>query len=450
MSKINLRQSQNSRVFGVMSSSLPILPNVKESFPRPHNPQNIPMSRQLADDFMPLRNGISQSATMHPRAAVVGSSYSGYSASPFDSMSNHERQSMAAPFISQSSDVEVFQSLSDNTPGAHTEASWFPSSMDGLTVYTDNIAAADNQIQSVSSTVPSDEVAKQNDWWAEIMNDDWKDILDATAIDSHPKVMVQPSNSVASLPAVNQSASSHSGEICPVASPPNSSNASASKQRMRWTPELHECFVDAVNQLGGSEKATPKGVLKLMKVDGLTIYHVKSHLQKYRTARYKPELSEGTSEKRIATEELALDLKTSMGLTEALRLQMEVQKRLHEQLEIQRKLQLRIEEQGKYLQMMFEKQCQSSSKKVQDPSSGDTTANPSSNLNQSANMDGGAASEQNRSGDSPWTAELGERSSQLGVTQKLVEIDSDSEAAPDAPDDGSNGSQEKRRKLQDS
>ncbi|KAM3236503.1 hypothetical protein P3L10_016540 [Capsicum annuum] len=51
----------------------------------------------------------------------------------------------------------------------------------------------------------------------------------------------------------------------------------------------------------------------------------------------------------------SLDLKTTMGITEALRLQMEVQKQLHEQLEIQRKLQLRIEEQGKYLEMMIER-----------------------------------------------------------------------------------------------
>ncbi|XP_023636842.1 protein PHR1-LIKE 1 isoform X2 [Capsella rubella] len=141
----------------------------------------------------------------------------------------------------------------------------------------------------------------------------------------------------------------------------SSSSVATSKQRMRWTPELHEAFVEAVNQLGGSERATPKAVLKLLNNPVLTIYHVKSHLQKYRTARYKPETSEVTGEpqekKMTSMEDIkSLDMKTSVEITQALRLQMEVQKRLHEQLEIQRTLQLQIEKQGRYLQMMFEKQ----------------------------------------------------------------------------------------------
>ncbi|XP_058082425.1 protein PHOSPHATE STARVATION RESPONSE 3-like [Magnolia sinica] len=148
-------------------------------------------------------------------------------------------------------------------------------------------------------------------------------------------------------------------------SPSTSVAAALNKPQLRWTPELHEHFVEAVNKLDGAEnehiissfpfsfflfcqvrsvlwtgsKATPKGILKQMNAQGLTIYHVKSHLQKYQFAKYLPEAKE---EKKASSEDMkgaSIGTKSDpriqrgMEVAEALCMQIEVQKQLHEQLE---------------------------------------------------------------------------------------------------------------------
>ncbi|OVA13775.1 SANT/Myb domain [Macleaya cordata] len=163
------------------------------------------------------------------------------------------------------------------------------------------------------------------------------------------------------VPHKNQGAEQHSnmGVVGGPAVSNSAPSGGSGKQRLRWTSDLHERFVDAIAQLGGPDRATPKGVLRVMGVPGLTIYHVKSHLQKYRLAKYLPESpADGSKdEKKDSGDSLSsMDSASGVQINEALRMQMEVQKRLHEQLEVQRQLQLRIEAQGKYLQKIIEEQ----------------------------------------------------------------------------------------------
>ncbi|KAL2335082.1 hypothetical protein Fmac_016295 [Flemingia macrophylla] len=144
------------------------------------------------------------------------------------------------------------------------------------------------------------------------------------------------------------------------------------KPRLKWTPDLHERFIEAVNQLGGADKATPKTVLKLMGIPGLTLYHLKSHLQKYRISKNIHGQTNTGNNKIASTTEVTGRMSEASGIpmkhlsigfqtnknseiNEALHMQIEVQRRLHEQLEVQRHLQLRIEAQGKYLQAVLEK-----------------------------------------------------------------------------------------------
>ncbi|KAJ0988991.1 hypothetical protein J5N97_007347 [Dioscorea zingiberensis] len=146
------------------------------------------------------------------------------------------------------------------------------------------------------------------------------------------------------------------------------------KPRLRWTAELHERFVDAVTQLGGPDKATPKTIMRTMGVKGLTLYHLKSHLQKYRLGRQasketpdnskegndiketqgpgpRQSSSSSSPSSRLVNQDL------NDGCNEAMKVQMELQRRLHEQLEVQRHLQIRIEAQGKYLHSILERAC---------------------------------------------------------------------------------------------
>ncbi|KAJ0256031.1 Two-component response regulator ARR11 [Hirschfeldia incana] len=60
------------------------------------------------------------------------------------------------------------------------------------------------------------------------------------------------------------------------------SPSSSKKARVVWSVELHQKFVNAVNQIGCDHKAGPKKILDLMNVPWLTRENVASHLQKYR------------------------------------------------------------------------------------------------------------------------------------------------------------------------
>ncbi|XP_076958459.1 protein PHR1-LIKE 1-like [Bidens hawaiensis] len=137
-----------------------------------------------------------------------------------------------------------------------------------------------------------------------------------------------------------------------------------SKTRIRWTQDLHDRFVECVNFLGGAEKATPKAILKLMDSEGLTIFHVKSHLQKYRMAKYLPESAKGDSEKISGMDAISqIENITGMQFKDALQMQLAIQRQLHEQQEIQGNLRIRIEEQAKQLKKLFDQRQQQNTNK---------------------------------------------------------------------------------------
>ncbi|KAG2323618.1 hypothetical protein Bca52824_016831 [Brassica carinata] len=264
-----------------------------------------------------------------------------------------------------------------DTPFISEMLDWYPASIPDFFDFPLDIHIQSNQLEEEDGGIVAsdDTIHTQSDLAKcdeELLTDDENPLMstlfnhlfhDTSSISAASKVQEPTMNSQIQQPHLVLHQTSPIVRIVSSNSNNNSfisnNNTAAAKGRLRWTPELHEAFVEAVNLLGGMENAKPKAVLKHMNVEGLTIYHVKSHLQKYRTARHIPEPSEaGSPETKLTPREHAtsLDTKSGMYITEALRIQMEVQKQLHEQLEIQRKMQRQIEKQGKALLMMIEKQ----------------------------------------------------------------------------------------------
>lgn len=276
-----------------------------------------------------------------------------------------------SPALLDTSSSGVLQS---GTLAYHKESSvspWLEDPIpDEFLVLDDAIHITTSQAQS-NAVGSSNTLYQQHEWCGWMTNDGtpssgWNEVLrSATAIENGTQVLppvarTSMNQSVEQLPQFQQSLPSNSGEISTMSPGASSGNAAPTKQRMRWTPEKHELFLQAVKQLGGCDRATPKLVLKHMNCPDMTIYHVKSHLQKYRAARYRPDPPEGSSERLNTSQDETplLDPIQNIGITEALRLQMELQKQLHEQLERQRKLQLQIEENGKYIREILEKHSQ--------------------------------------------------------------------------------------------
>ncbi|RHN59135.1 putative response regulator and transcription factor RR-A-type family [Medicago truncatula] len=89
----------------------------------------------------------------------------------------------------------------------------------------------------------------------------------------------------------------------------------AKKARLSWSPELHQRFLYAVNQLG-LDRATPKKIQKIMDVPDVTKQHVASHLQKYRN--YLKSSTEDTKGRMKKSKKSPFETKFSLEATHSL------------------------------------------------------------------------------------------------------------------------------------
>ncbi|CAI9776653.1 unnamed protein product [Fraxinus pennsylvanica] len=263
-----------------MSSSFPVLPTpLGERYPK------LAVSKQDSRERERVQHSPAIISQMSSNNGVVGhlfSSSSGYSTDLFFSSNpeqkNHPRQSH---LISQSTNSETSLMLPHSvdseaprsTASSHYNKedynpSWCTDSLPDFLDYPLSTSIQNNQLERSNcsgTAIPSEELTKHDDWqeWAnqlltddDALTSDWNELLaDASIADPAPKVHHHMSNLSTnfSIQQPNEQLPATPGETCTTVAQSSSANCAQTKQRMRWTPELHEAFVEAVNKLGGSE-----------------------------------------------------------------------------------------------------------------------------------------------------------------------------------------------------
>ncbi|CAN6228797.1 unnamed protein product [Urochloa humidicola] len=238
------------------------------------------------------------------------------------------------------------QPLGVNYPGLPDEATNYGDQFGGL-LNNNGIDCVERQQDSGSIRDPNE--SEETDEWlircldtggsdditTAAMTSDYPQMTEAAPVYSSPNSETWQHQHIvhqlASVPTIP-------GQLYHTVFPPATVNVHSpqrTKVRRRWTTEMHDRFIDAVNQLGGCENAKPKAIADIMNVEGLTREQVKSHLQKYKLAQVRHRSSEvaGTSaETTMSNEAVPSDVQRRIQEF-ALQVQIEFQKKLHDMVE---------------------------------------------------------------------------------------------------------------------
>ncbi|KAL4197867.1 hypothetical protein AMTRI_Chr04g190440 [Amborella trichopoda] len=149
----------------------------------------------------------------------------------------------------------------------------------------------------------------------------------------------------------------------------------ATKPMLKWTPELHQLFLDTVARLGGLDEVSPKVMVRAMGIPGLTVFHLKSHLQR---ERYKRAKAQGLVHSRSLRNAMSngdpwIQSMDAMGgirrmrgaifppdenirmEEEAIQKPISMKREMLQRIEVQKHLKLRMEAQTRYLQTVLER-----------------------------------------------------------------------------------------------